>query len=122
MPENIDEILVSPLQSMIVKLGESVALASTALHDSQLQMIQSYPSELAASGFSPTIYHMQSVEVEMQLEFHVEKESSGKNKWSLYAAPLNASSKSKMQLDISGTSKLKMSFSPGPVPTIYEPD
>lgn len=116
MSEKFTEILVSPVSQMIRELGASVAEASVALNANQLQMLLDYPDDLAQAGMIPTVYHMQTVEVELQIALHLEQKTDTARKWGLFAAPMNAKYQSALNYSANGSSKLKITFAPGPPP------
>lgn len=124
MTGKIEEILVSPVSSMVREVGVSVAEAAISLSKAQAEMVANRPKELVAAGILPSFYHMQDVEVELKLTIQIEEQSgsSGKKKWGLFATPMNARYKNALKYNAEGSSVLKMRFAPGPPPLAFEPD
>ncbi|UAB78705.1 hypothetical protein INR77_02970 [Erythrobacter sp. SCSIO 43205] len=122
MSDKLEEILVSPVSSMVREVGISVAEASIALSKAQAEMIQNRPKELVEAGIMPSFYHMQDVDVELKMTVQIEetKQQSGKKKWALFATPMNAKYKNALKYETEGSSSLKIRFAPGPPPLALE--
>lgn len=119
--------LVAPISAMIEQVGASVASASVELNRQQLAALRDYPPELIEVGLTPTIFHMQSVEVELKLALHLQpaKEAKddrgiGRKAWDFIigATPVNANYQNGQEFDVSGASSLRMHFAPGPPPGV----
>lgn len=121
MANKIEEVLVTPVASMIREVGNSVAEAAKDLNAAQLELTQNYPDELLKAGMIPTIYHMQTVEAELSMVLHIEEKTTQRSKFRIFAAPMNAKYKSALNYEAEGSSRLKMTFAPGP-PPIELPD
>ena len=122
MSDKIEEILVSPVSSMVREVGISVADAAIALSKAQADMIQNRPKELVEAGIMPSFYHMQDVDVELKMTVQIEetKKQAGKKKWGLFATPMNAKYKNALKYETEGSSSLKIRFAPGPPPLALE--
>ncbi len=122
MSDRIEEILVSPVSSMVREVGISVADASIALSKAQADMIENRPQELVEAGIMPSFYHMQDVDVELKMTLQIEetKTQAGKKKWGLFATPMNAKYKSALKYETEGSSSLRIRFAPGPPPLALE--
>lgn len=117
MTTPITEVLITPVSSMIREIGNSVAEAARDLNAAQLDLVENYPVALRQAGFIPTMYHMQTVEAELQMALHLEMSETKAGKARFFSAPMNARYKSAMEYTADGASKLKMTFAPGPLPT-----
>lgn len=134
MPDDFDpnDILVMSIDSMIRAMGASVAEASRELMETQLAALENLPPEMAKWGLQPVIYHMQNVEVELRLAFHLVNEEHadpagadrGLKRWwkQLKGAPINAGYTKGESFDMRGSSTLRMNFAPGPPPPKEEDD
>lgn len=116
MSNGIEEVLVAPISALIEEMGESVASAAIALNQAQLELARNQPKELLEVGVIPTFYHMQDVQVSLKMALQIEGAQSGRRGWRLFGAPINAQYKNSLNFDIEGSSKLKMTFAPGPPP------
>ncbi len=129
MPDDFEdpsEIIVAPIAAMIEKIGASVADASRDLLEAQLENMANVPPAMAAVGLQPVLYHMQSVEVELRLAFHLQFEeihdpsaADGRVKRffkGLTGAPINNGYTKGQTFDVNGASNLRMQFAPGPPP------
>lgn len=123
MADDIQEILIAPVASMIGEVGQSVAEAATALNVAQAAAYQNLPKELIDAGIVPSFYHMQDVEVELKMTLQIEKETSGSGKksWRLFGSPLSAKTRAAQKTEATGSSSLKLTFAPGPVPIALDP-
>lgn len=125
MADDIQEILIAPVGSMITEVGESVAEAATALNAAQAEAFKNVPKELIDAGIIPSFYHMQDVEVELKLTLQIERKesssSSDKRKWRLFGSPQSAKTQAAQKTMASGSSSLKLTFAPGPPPVAIDP-
>lgn len=127
MPNNIQEILVTPVASMISEVGESVAEAASSLNTAQIEAYKSVPQELIDAGVIPSFYHMQNVEVELKMTLQIEREEQQtqpgrKRKWRLFSSPVSAKTEAVRKTSGTGSSTLKMTFAPGPPPISLAPN
>ena len=126
MANNIQEILVAPVASMISEVGESVAEAANSLNAAQVEAFKSVPKELVEAGVIPSFYHMQNVEVELKMTLQIEREEQQttpkrKRKWRLFSSPVSAKTEAVRKTAGTGSSTLKMTFAPGPPPISLTP-
>ncbi len=114
--ENVEEVLVSPLSTILSEMGKSIASTQKALDrnsiDTQIEL--SNDEALKEYDLEATWYHIPEVDIElkMALSMEYEEERDSKNrirgyKRVLKAAPLNASYKSLNSYDVEGSSVLK---------------
>lgn len=114
--ESIEEVLVSPLSTILSEMGKSIAQTQSALDrnsiDTQIEL--STDEALQEFDLEATWYHIPEVDIElkMTLSMKYEEERDSKNrirgyKRVLNAAPLNASYKSLNSYDVEGSSLLK---------------
>lgn len=114
--ENIEEVLVSPLSTILAEMGKSIARTQRALDrnsiDTQIEL--SSDEVLKEYNLEATWYHIPEVDIELKMAlsmaYEEEKDSKGRirgYKRILNAAPLNASYKSLNSYDVEGSSVLK---------------
>ncbi|MDK2825378.1 hypothetical protein SAMN04488589_1033 [Methanolobus vulcani] len=114
--ENIEEVLVSPLSTILGEMGKSIAQTQRALDrnsiDTQIEL--SSDEVLKDYNLEATWYHIPEVDIELKMtlsmSYEEEKDSKGRvrgYKRILNAAPLNASYKSLNSYDVEGSSVLK---------------
>lgn len=114
--ESIEEVLVSPLSTILSEMGKSIAQTQRALDrnsiDTQIELLTD--DALQKFDLEATWYHIPEVDIElkMALSMKYEEERDSKNrirgyKRVLNAAPLNASYKSLNSYDVEGSSVLK---------------
>lgn len=120
----IEEVLVSPLEEIISRVGQGIAEAqrNLDLHSVALQtMIENDPA-LKEHGLEATWYHMPETEVELKLALNFKREDIRKNgklvvrKHRMYGAPMNAVYKNTFNADVSGSSKLRLKIVSIPPP------
>lgn len=113
---NIEEVLVSPLSTILSEMGKSIAQTQKAMDknsiDTQIEL--SSDEVLKDYNLEATWYHLPEVDIELKmalsLSYEEEKDSKGRvrgYKRILNAAPLNASYKSLNSYDVEGSSVLK---------------
>lgn len=118
------DVLVTPIASMISETGRSIAVASRDLNKAQADMVQNWPVELSKAGVMPTFFHMQDVQVELKLTLQIEEEKESERapaKFRIFATPLNAKTRVLSRSHAEGSSQLKVTFAPGPVPLAIDP-
>ncbi|MEM8791904.1 MAG: hypothetical protein AAGE80_09800 [Pseudomonadota bacterium] len=127
MANNVQEVLVAPVASMISEVGESVAEAANSLNAAQIEAFKAVPQELIDAGVIPSFYHMQAVEVELKMTLQIEREEQQtqpaprKRKWRLFSSPISAKTEAVRKTAGTGSSTLKMTFAPGPPPIALAP-
>lgn len=120
MAGEIQEILVAPVASMIAEVGGAVAQASVALSQAQVAAYQAVPQPLLDAGVIPSFFHMQAVEVELKLSLQIERKEEGSAKWRLFGRTENAAALASGRTLTEGSSRLKLTFAPGPAPMPIE--
>lgn len=114
--ENIEEVLVSPLSTILSEMGKSIAQTQRALDrnsiDTQIEL--STDEVLNEYNLEATWYHIPEVDIElkMALSMKYEEERDSKNRVRGYrpvlnAAPLNASYNALNSYAVEGSSVLK---------------
>ncbi len=114
--EKIEEVLVSPLSTILSEMGKSIAQTQRTLDrnsiDTQIEI--SNDDALSDYNLEATWYHIPEVDIElkMALSMKYEEEKDSKNrvrgyKRILNAAPLNASYNSLNSYAVEGSSSLK---------------
>lgn len=122
MADDIEEILVAPVASMISEVGRAVAEAASALTVAQIEGFRNLPKEMIEFGAIPAFFHMQDVEVELKLTVQIERKAeAGAKGFRLFGAPLNAKTRATAALTAEGSSSLKLRFAPAPPPVALEP-
>jgi hypothetical protein len=113
---NIEEVLVSPLSTILAEMGKSIAETQRAMDKNSIatQIELSSDEALKDYNLEATWYHLPEVDVELKMalsmSYEEEKDSRGRvrgYKRVLKAAPLNASYKSLNSYDVEGSSVLK---------------
>lgn len=113
---NLNEVLISPLSSMVREISASVAAAQRALDaaalDSQTQLATEHP-ELQALGYQVTWYQIPEAQVEMRMAIHFEKKDA-QSPARLYVAPFNNKYRNTLNFAAEGSSTLKLRIVPVP--------
>ena len=125
-----NEILVKPIGDMVSMVGLSIAQASRDMMEAQLEAMEDMPERMAKYGMQPTLYHMQSVQVDLQMAIHLseteEYDPKAKDGWlkrfgkMITGAPINNGYTKGETFDVRGASQLRMQFAPGPPPERQE--
>lgn len=113
---NFDEILVTPLASIVRKIAESVAEAQIKLDEAAMTTAKSLAkehAELQMVGYSPTWYHIPEINAELKMVMHYEQKGE---KASAYWSPFNAKYQSGYSFAAEGTSQLKLKIVSVPPP------
>ena len=113
---NMNEVLISPLATMVRELGASVADAQRALDagavERRTKLAAEHP-ELQALGYQVTWYQIPEASVEMKMTLHFEKKQpDGPAK--MYLAPFNSKYRNTMSFSADGSSTLKLRIVPVP--------
>lgn len=115
---NMDEVLISPLSSMVREISAGVAAAQRELDAaalaSQAQLAAEHP-ELQALGYQVTWYQIPEATVEMRMALHFEKKAPQAAP-RMYVAPFNTKYRSTFAFNAEGTSSLKLRIVPVPPP------
>lgn len=113
---NMNEVLISPLATLVREMGAAVSDAQRALDAAalaqQAQLATEHP-ELQALGYQVTWYQIPEATVEMKMALHMEKtESSGPAR--LFLAPFNTKYRNVLNFSADGSSTLKLRIVPVP--------
>lgn len=115
---NMDEVLVSPLSTMVREISASVAAAQRELDaaalDAQARLAKDHP-ELQALGYQVTWYQIPEATVEMRMALHFEKKQPQAVP-RMYVAPFNTKYRSTFGFSAEGSSTLKLRIVPVPAP------
>jgi len=115
VPSQIDDVLISPLERVISRIGQGLADAQRAMDLNSIALqsqIENDPA-LRESGIEATWYHMPETEVELKLALNFRREDKVKNnkfisrKFRMYGAPLNAVYQNAFRSEVSGSSQIK---------------
>lgn len=113
---NLNEVLISPLSSMVREISASVADAQRALDAaalaSQTRLATEHP-ELQALGYQVTWYQIPEAQVEMRMAIHFEKKNA-QTPARLYVAPFNNKYRNTLNFTAEGSSTLKLRIVPVP--------
>ncbi len=113
---NMDEVLISPLSSMVREISAGVAAAQRALDAAalatQTQLATEHP-ELEALGYQVTWYQIPEAQVEMRMALHFEKKDA-QSPPRMYVAPFNTKYRNTFSFSADGSSTLKLRIVPVP--------
>lgn len=116
---DMNEILITPLATLVREIGKGVAAAQRALDaaalDSQTQLEAEHP-QLQALGYQVSWYQIPEANVEMRMALHFEKPQPG-GAAKVYLAPFNAKYRNTLAFSADGSSSLKLRIVPVPPPT-----
>lgn len=113
---NMNEVLISPLATMVREIGASVAEAQRALDaaaiEHQAKLATDHP-ELQALGYQVTWYQIPEASVEMRMALHFEKpQPAGPAR--MFIAPYNTKYRNTLNFSADGSSTLKLRIVPVP--------
>ena len=113
---NLNEVLISPLSSMVREISASVAAAQRDLDAAalatQAQLAAEHP-DLQALGYQVTWYQIPEAQVEMRMAIHFEKKNE-QTPARLYVAPFNNKYRNTLNFTADGSSTLKLRIVPVP--------
>lgn len=113
---NLNEVLISPLSSMVREISASVAAAQRDLDAAalatQAQLAAEHP-DLQALGYQVTWYQIPEAQVEMRMAIHFEKKND-QSPARLYVAPFNNKYRNTLNFTADGSSTLKLKIVPVP--------
>lgn len=113
---NMDEVLISPLSSMVREISAGVAAAQRQLDAAalatQAQLATEHP-ELQALGYQVTWYQIPEAQVEMRMALHFEKKDA-QSPPRMYVAPFNTKYRNTFSFSADGSSTLKLRIVPVP--------
>lgn len=115
---NMNEVLITPLATMVREIGKGVAEAQRELDAAALatqeQLATEHP-DLQALGYQVTWYQIPEANVEMRMALHFEKpQPSAPAK--VYLAPFNTKYRNTFGFSAEGGSSLKLRIVPVPPP------
>jgi hypothetical protein len=115
---NMNEVLITPLATMVREIGTGVAAAQRALDAaalaSQAQLATEHP-ELQQLGYQVTWYQIPEANVEMRMALHFEKPQPSAAA-RVYLAPFNTKYRNTLGFSADGSSSLKLRIVPVPPP------
>ena len=115
---NLNEVLISPLSTMVREISASVAAAQRELDAAalatQAQLAAEHP-DLQALGYQVTWYQIPEAQVEMRMAIHFEKKDA-QTPARLYVAPFNNKYRNTLNFTADGSSTLKLRIVPVPPP------
>ncbi|MFX0199203.1 MAG: hypothetical protein ACFFCW_24030 [Candidatus Hodarchaeota archaeon] len=131
MPEAekiIQDVLVDPLEQILLHVGRGIATAQMELDKNSLatQILIDNDEYLSQFGIEATWYHFPETTLELRMslsmQWEEEKEEGKPVAWKrvLYAAPLNASYKNLFDYEAAGTSMIKTRIVSVPPATTIE--
>jgi hypothetical protein len=113
---NMDEVLISPLATMVREISAGVAAAQRELDAAaiatQTQLATDHP-ELEALGYQVTWYQIPEAQVEMRMAMHFEKKTP-QSPPRMYLAPFNSKYRNTFSFSADGSSTLKLRIVPVP--------
>ena len=115
VPSKIDDVLISPLERVLARIGQGIADAQRTLDLNSIATQTEIDNDpgLRESGLEATWYHMPETEVELKLALNFRREDKIKGnkfisrKFRMYGAPLNAAYQNAFKTDVSGSSQIK---------------
>jgi len=121
----IDEILIDPLEHMLVQVGRGIAESQLEMDKNSLATQEMIDNDktLSESGITAPWYHYPEVNVDLKMDLSMHsvtqtQQNSGNlvRKYRLYAAPMNAAYCNTFNRDVSGSSSLKLKIVSVPSP------
>ena len=111
----IEDVLIDPLEDLLLRVGSGIAQSQLELDKNSLatQILIDNHKDLSESGIKATWYHFPEVNVElkMALSLHgIVQKQEGKVqgvKFKIFSAPMNATYKNTFDFDVSGNSTIK---------------
>lgn len=110
---NPNEILITPVASMIRELSQSVADAQRQLDAAALTNQNALPAALRELGYEPTWYQIPEAEIELKMAVHYEQRN-GAGPVRVWATPFNAKYRNSLSYTADGSSTLKLRIVPVP--------
>jgi hypothetical protein len=113
---NMNEVLISPLASMVREISAGVAAAQRELDAAALASqtaLETEHPELQALGYQVTWYQIPEAQVEMRMALHFEKKDAGAPA-RMYVAPFNTKYRNIFNFSADGSSTLKLRIVPVP--------
>lgn len=115
VPDQIEDVLISPLEEILTRIGQGVANAQRALDLNSIatQTLLASDPVLREFGLEATWYHMPEVTLELKMTLTLRREDQVRNnrvvlrKVRMYASPFNASYQNSFNADIAGTSQIR---------------
>ena len=110
---NVNEILITPVATIIRELSKSVADAQLQLDAAALASQNALPAELHELGYEPTWYQIPEAQIELKMAVHYEQ-SSGSGPVRVWATPFNAKYRNTLSYTADGSSTLTLRIVPVP--------
>jgi hypothetical protein len=116
--EELSEILVTPVSTMITQIAESIGKAQAGLDRASALMAKAAASDetLKEIGYQPTFYVIPEMVVELKVALHFEGATGGNapTKPRLLATPHNAVYQNALRYTGDGASSIKLKVVPVP--------
>ncbi len=109
----VNEILITPVATLIRELSRSVAEAQLQLDAAALASQQALPAELRDLGYEPTWYQIPEAHVELKMAVHYER-SQASGPVRVWATPFNAKYRNALNYTADGSSTLTLRIVPVP--------
>ena len=110
---DVNEILVTPVATLIRELCQSVADAQVRLDAAALASQAALPAELRDLGYEPTWYQIPEATIELKMAVHYERgQPSGPVR--VWATPFNAKYRNALSYTADGSSTLTLRIVPVP--------
>ena len=110
---DVNEILITPIATLIRELSKSVADAQLQLDAAALASQNALPTELRDLGYEPTWYQMPEAQVEIKMAVHYER-SQPTGPVRAWATPFNAKYRNAQNYTADGSSTLTLRIVPVP--------
>ncbi len=110
---NVNEILITPVTTMIRELSQSIADAQMQLDAAALVTRKNLPPELSAAGYEPTWYQIPEAQVELKMAVHYERTNDA-GPVRVWITPFNAKYRNTLSYTADGSSTLKLRIVPVP--------
>lgn len=125
MPASPDfgDILVAPLQDVLVRMSEGVSDAQRRLDDASMaaqRTLAAQHPELSAIGYRVTWYQIPEVDIELKVEAHYEERTEGtERRLGLFLSPFNARHQ-QTGFSADGASTVRLKIVPIPPPIVEQ--
>ena len=110
---DVNEILVTPVATLIRELSQSVADAQVRLDAAALASQAALPAELRDLGYEPTWYQIPEATIELKMAVHYER-SQPSGPVRVWATPFNAKYRNALSYTADGSSTLTLRIVPVP--------
>lgn len=110
---DVNEILITPIATMVRELSKAVADAQLQLDSASLASENTLPAALRDLGYQPTWYQIPEANVELKMAVHFER-AGGIGPVRVWATPFNAKYRNALSFTADGSSTLKLRIVPVP--------